>query len=244
MKVVQIMFTSKEKIGKQSVEKRLLEERRVIVRIWHSQWNIHKKGVGVGHISIQAGDVYMSLWPKKPLEGSSAKQQKKGKHQHELLVDYEKDLVYEKRPPETTLCFYSLDRDAIVDAFRQIEEKLSGWTLLGNIAIKNAHSCASMAWDLLLRGNLGRLLSPRHQTSVQSQESTKGSGYGTGAFFASQSGDSKNGSIYSLQNFIQGTIKSPDAIRALLVEAKKVEWKKEPSTKKMTYEQETVKPKP
>jgi hypothetical protein len=198
------------------------EKNRVIIRVWHSAFNLSAKGVSCGHVSIEISEIkvceqgckhacnhekvpfYVSLWPlaagkKTGLLGAYKTMP------HELKSNYEVDLKEEGRLPETIICLYSLKTINIVNKFNAIKSTLKGWTLFGSNKILNsgnAESCASLAYRLLNAGNIYSLA-----PSVSS------------AKFSSTA--------------------TPDDLATLVKTAKKKELKKYPKTKHFNFSKET-----
>lgn len=127
-------------------------EDRVIIRIWTSEYNL---GDGVGHISIQTPNNYMSLWPKgHPSKGLMQYFEVRA---YDLLQEFKHDVTLEERDPEFVVCLYSIEFEKIEDKFREFKKKLQGWTLLGSNRLLNsgsAESCATLALSLLRAGGL------------------------------------------------------------------------------------------
>lgn len=132
--------------------RRCSEEKRVIVRVWHSKSDNRE----LGHISIETFNPsgYMSLWPKREFLQRNAIIIPIPSY---LKKSADEDIAEEKRPADKIICFYSLDPKAIVDRFKQITDdpEFRGWTIFG----ENGHSCASLAYSLLNAGGIHRLVS-------------------------------------------------------------------------------------
>lgn len=154
----------------------------VIIRIWDSNLKeVAKNKVSiedrqVGHISIQTPNCYMSLWPKD-ITNSDA-HEIYGVHAPDFIDSPDTDIIYEtnaspyvsednipaKPNLPTVICLYSLNVDAIEARFKAIKEDpdFAGWTLIGNNRLVNkgnAHSCASLAYTLLVAGGIYELIS-------------------------------------------------------------------------------------
>lgn len=186
---------------------KITADNRVIIRVWTSQWNKHHPGQNVGHVSIETESPkgYYSLWPT-----DQGKNQGPGLFkpiQKEFKRTYQADRLAEDRDPELTICLYSLNIKGIIKKFNDIKDNLAGWRLVGSNVLSrklkstNKESCASLAYRLLLAGDIDDL------TSSHSSKAA--------------------------------TIVSPDDLGGLIKDAKKVELKDYPETKKFTYEDET-----
>ncbi len=160
----------------------LTEDKRVIVRIWTSGFNLKRRGESVGHVSIETPNHYMSLWPSR--EG---KEKGFGLFQpipHEFNNSYQADLKDEdNRPPEVTICLYSLNINRIEEKFNEfagtenIQGTLQGWTLIGGNRLINENSgqsCSSLAYELLKAGGIYAMISSTysaHYASIVSPDS-------------------------------------------------------------------------
>ena len=81
-----------------------------------------------------------------------------------------KDCALERRSPELIFCFYTLDVSAIEIEFRKCLDKTKGWSLLGT---QDSHSCASLAWAVLVSGGIGRYISAPDRVVASSVGSVK-----------------------------------------------------------------------
>jgi hypothetical protein len=140
-------------------KEQLAEDNRVIVRIWTSESNTDHPGEDVGHISLETINPanYMSLWPKDQVHFE--RRGMKLPVAPEFMVDYNADLAAEARPPEVIICLYNLKPFAMHEKFHDIKSdpKFQGWALIGKNLLLNggtAHSCASLAYDLLKAGGI------------------------------------------------------------------------------------------
>lgn len=240
-----------EKIDPKTLKLNLLEKKRVIVRVWTSGVNLQKEGDNVGHVSVEADDRYMSLWPKQahnPFETSAKESEGKGISKpiaKEFALNYEIERDhYEGREPEFTFCFYTLDIDDIKQRFQVLEKSLQGWCLFGGLC-ENAESCVSMAWELLVAGGIQHLVTSIEQSSVSAKESGFAALFSSKQAVKSKPVASAKGSVYASENIIQMLIKSPDAIVPLLQQAKRNELVKSPQTRDIAFKgewQETSKP--
>lgn len=235
-------------IVEDDLEKRILENKRVIVRVWASTANIRIRGENAGHVSIEVSGRYMSLWPRQSNEEHPTPAiESEGLGitrpiSHEFVPSYqiERD-KYEGRDPEFTVCFYTLDNDRIKEKFNSLKEgpnKLEGWCLFGGICA-NAESCVSMVWELLIAGNIHKLVSKVEQSTASSKESLFGNFFMKKAISQSRVEDSSRGSTYSLENAIQFGIKSPDGLIAILKKAKLNELQKNRLTKHIYFVDES-----
>lgn len=139
---------------------------RVIIRIWASKRN---RGENVGHISIQTPNRYMSLWPNNKDQGLGVLLP----IQPEFKVNADADIEEEGRVPEKLYCLYSLDVTAMEAQFDVIKSNQSfkGWVLIGdNLLLNkgNAHSCSSLAYKVLLAGDIYSLLSHGYSSNFSS----------------------------------------------------------------------------
>jgi hypothetical protein len=233
----------------------IYDAKRVTVRIWTSAGNPKNPGRNVGHVSVEANNKYISLWPKQgtDTEGSAKNTEGNGityAITHEL-PSLEKDLEYEDRAPEVIYCFYSLDPQKIVHEFEAINKHLKGWTLLG--LCENGESCASLAYRLVKAGGIGTLAGKATEATISSTRSTP-------AFFhaSSQSSEAsvdsmkkdkvaaanmkaaaKATSFYATEMGVGLTIKSPDFLAEMLKKAKQQELHDYPETKEIRFAGET-----
>jgi len=243
-----------QQFGHESKEETM--KNRVIVRIWTSLGNPKYPGKNVGHVSVQTPNIYVSLWPMQATEDGfpSAKTVEgwgvTAPISSEFVVDYEKDKTYEGRPPEVIYCFYTLDTAAIEYEFADLKERLKGWALFGHLVSKNAQSCASLAYQVLLAGGIKRLLS--HGSSIM----TRGSALSSEGFFASGQAvkmeivsafssrpeaaaaatlQSRADSLYCVEMLGAGLLESPDQLALLLQNAKRRELEIKPITRQIEY---------
>lgn len=140
-------------------KEQLTEDNRVIVRIWTSEFNTDHPGEDVGHISLQTINPanYISLWPKNQVH--LERRGMKLAVTPEFMVDYDADLAAEARPPEVIICLYGLNPFSMHEKFCAIKNdtKFQGWALIGKNLLLNggtAHSCTSLAYDLLQAGGI------------------------------------------------------------------------------------------
>ena len=154
----------------------LEEKNRVIVRIWTSRFHHTHPGESVGHVSLEIPHIqitadnqenqslYISLWPQRALpsilikKASNSSNEQVGyffQEPHQFLLNAHQDKIAERRPPEITLCLYSLDINKIHSAFQEKKQNLSGWVLFGgNILASAAESCSTLAGDMLIQGDI------------------------------------------------------------------------------------------
>ena len=147
------------------------QDNRVIIRVWTSGLNKKIQGENVGHVSIETTTPkgYMSLWPEGLPDGKklvSIVEKRPSKY----MASYQDDFNAEGRKPEIVICLYTLKAEEIVNCFNKTKQKNEGWTLLGNNTIhgKDAHSCATLAYDLLKTGGLYDLVSSSFSFSYSS----------------------------------------------------------------------------
>jgi len=217
-----------------------LEQNRVIVRIWSSASDPDRPGANVGHVSLEmqdAGEVkYMSLWPAQagPFQDSARDTEGLGITEgisHEFVGSFEKDRdVYEKRAPEYTFCFYTLDRAAMMGAYNDAKQNIKGWCLLG-ARCEGAHSCASIVWTLLRAGGIDELIAASKLSTADTKKSSQGF---FGMFAKTASSDTEGSKINAFltaeftAQALAGT-NSPDSLAVRLILAKKAEIKREPA---------------
>ncbi len=162
----QAVSGKKEKMGTFKTNQSLTPHRWVKAHVWQStvtrngQEEVASAGEAlmedknVGHASVQTETIYASHWPTK--DGSQRgplPDLKKG-----VPLDkrtYEKDRQAEKRDPDSTQTFYSLDVDAIENKYQREQSK---WALIGDKkAIFNTESCSSLSYNLLKEGGINNL---------------------------------------------------------------------------------------
>lgn len=220
----------------EAMRKLNLEDNRVIIRIWTSGANIFEPGHNVGHVSLQVEDRYMSLWPKEAAKAPTESVP------HVFVRSYEEELTdeYEGRLPEYTICLYTLNVDNIKQKFASFQSSLEGWCLFGAVC-QNAHSCVSMAWELLKAGGINSLVSPILQSSVAAGGAIKATFFGIKGASTSNSGDSSRGASYSIEEVTSmlKLIKSPDALASIALKAKEQEWKKDTLIRSIDFPGET-----
>jgi hypothetical protein len=151
---------------------RCQEGNRVIIRIWTSAYNKEFPGQNVGHVSIETRQPvgYMSLWPQE-----EPKQQTKDhgffkKVAHEFKPDVNEDYKAEARPPEITVCLYSLNSELLFEKWENEKAILKGWALIGHnrlINQGNGDNCSGLAYRLLKSGGIyEQLISRGHFSST------------------------------------------------------------------------------
>jgi hypothetical protein len=215
-------------------KKQNLIKNRVIAHIWTSENNIQLQGVSVGHVSLQVGETYMSLWPKQ----SRRKEFDNVPPEYVLNYEIEKS-KYEGREPEYTFCFYTLNKQDIINKFKAFKNELESWCLYGGIC-KNAESCVSFAWKLLEAGGIENLV-PEIKTRLAAiKESSKGSSFLSKASAVSNSEQVKIGSNYITEQLLSSIIISPDALVARLQLAHEAEIKKYPLIQEIKNPEEQV----
>ncbi|MBY0544659.1 MAG: hypothetical protein K2Q14_03815 [Gammaproteobacteria bacterium] len=231
---------------------KLLESNRVVVRIWTSGSNPLTPGHSVGHVSLEipGRNIYLSLWPYQgkydedagiytilPARESEGSGLIKGVSSEDLSsFTFEKDLDFEGRKPEITLCLYTLSVSDMVQKYDDFLKTPGGkrWSLLG---FKDSASCASAAWDILVVGNIRALISAPKDIIT----SSRGGSAASAAFFSGNyQGGSKGSSLFAAELLLAPVIKSPDALSLTLKEAKKLELAKEPLLQHLTYDDETL----
>lgn len=167
---------------------RCLENDRVIVRIWTSSLNRTAPGEGVGHISIETFNYYMSLWPASQ-PGQAAPRFFEERPPH-FMANYQGDFVAEEnRAPERVFCLYSLDSKEMEKQFATLKSAISAWAITGSNNVSAAlreytkgwtirgenvltagqyakESCASLAYKILKAGGLYELISTMHSSSI------------------------------------------------------------------------------
>jgi hypothetical protein len=199
--------------GNRETDVKFHENNRVIIRIWTSSFNKEMPGENVGHISVEALDTYMSLWParRRPTndtrEGKISSKLKKifEERPPHYMCKYKEDRDAEDRDPEYVFCLYSLDQEAIIGEFDKLKRNIQGWTLLGgNILINSgaSESCATLAYKLLKAGGIYNLIS---------------------ASFSSEN----------------SVVTNPDSLSRASIAAKEYESEHYPETKDYAYEGET-----
>lgn len=186
----------------------------VIVRIWASQFN---GGEGVGHVTLETAENYISLWPAEAINGKAAVQITPKKH--EFKASLNEDLTLERRPPEHQLNFYKLNAKAIDQEYERIvtSKDFEGYLLLGDIKLyeTGGHNCASLAYYLLMKGGLKKLIGPYSSSS------------------ASGSTSSASNSYQSIANISMSSIISPDGLLTTIKKAKNIEEANKPKSKEV-----------
>jgi len=140
------------------------------------------------------------------------------------------------RRPELTFYFYSLDWQAIDRNFAKFKESPASYSLFG--LRSHSFNCAQLAWQFLLAGGIGKLLSSSARVLcckrgskdgvLSKQELARGISYG--AFFQGREsstalGRGMNDSSHSSEMLIP--IQNPDKLAVFLQNAKKNELNKE-----------------
>jgi len=157
----------------------LNKNNQVIIRVWTSEYNQTAPGENVGHISLAIGeneDTYVSFWPtaagkantKSPAPGFFKP------IDSERKIDFQADLAAEERPPELTFALYSLNAVTMREKFDDETSKEPGWALIGSNMLLNqnsAHSCASMAYEVLKAGGIYDLLPSKFSSNLSSAPS-------------------------------------------------------------------------
>lgn len=120
-------------------------------------------GLAVGHVSLETGNEYISLWP----ESGAGKPQIKWNAFKGGLIDSLKrdeiangtfeghDIVPKK--PDTTILLNGLDRKLIEQRFNDLKNGDIKWALVGDNKFffkEGIHSCASLVMLLLKEGGL------------------------------------------------------------------------------------------
>jgi len=226
------------------LEKENLEQQRVILRIWASY--ISGGSSGVGHVSLEhefnGQTYYVSFWSKdvkihNVLIPSAFK----------LPQDHTEDIELEKRDPEYTFCFYTLEKEGIFNEYNRFYEKLNkgnwnGWCLMGPIWTKlesTTENCASLALRLLVAGGLGDLISSAEVTSVVSKETGVATVKAVTESSKLNAGKAGKASVLSAENAAYIFVASPDVLKNILVKAKANELRKNPLTADIDFPNET-----
>lgn len=135
-----------------SAEIKKLQKNRVIVRVWTPATS-----QGMGHISLQTSNNYISLWPSGPVTYSDMGKILPYEFSPDYMTDYESE---GRRKSEYTFCFYTLHEQKIDEEFSRLVEKLSGWTLVPHCATtEHVESSYSLVCKLLVAGKISDLLS-------------------------------------------------------------------------------------
>ncbi len=233
-------FFKKTKITNLSENDKLQIERykkdRVTVRIWTSEVNINNKGDSCGHISVETGDTYMSLWPETLV--TLGKDLLKKIEKPEFKPNYAADFEAEgNRKPEVIIHFYTLNKKAILEKFDEFKKICDGWSMLGR---KNSESCASAAWLLLKAGDeTTNFFSIGTQVQTSSSQSSKGSSLSSSHLSSSKSIESSKDLAFSIECVVVLLgIKSPDLLAETVRTAKNIELKEYPLTKELLMGEE------
>jgi len=224
------MMGSSSLNSENSLKKQMLENNRVIVRVWTSEINPTVPGEAVGHASIETSDLYLSLWPAdlNKTEGKGFTKPIAADAKENYLAD----LSLEKRPAELTFCFYTLDKHSINTAYQALIEKKLEWSVTGLRIFGGGDSCVSSVWKLLKAGGIQDLISNAEQSMLSSQESRSGS-----SLFGKPN---TRASSYSTEMMISPLVKSPDYLGMVLQQAKLNELKKNPLTTEIIFSEETI----
>ena len=143
----------------------LSQYNQVVVRVWTSKNNVSIPGQFTGHISLEidtdpALKRYVSFWPADG-EQDAAKDSGFFKPvPSENKVDLAADVEAEGRHPEYTAVLYSLNTLEMNKKYDAELTNKKGWAGVGNslLSLKTAHSCASMAYTVLIAGGIKNLL--------------------------------------------------------------------------------------
>lgn len=235
---------------RKSLEEQALIENRVIVRIWTSLVNPDNPGASVGHVSLDIPNekIYWSFWPKVEAErtGHTKLIQINPVASAEIeSLTYQKDVELEDgRPPALVFCFYTLEVHKIKAKFQELCKSGIKWNLVGRWFYLNAGSCASSAWELLIAGEIRKLVSKLDQSSASSSGSLWGSYLSSwwsiqGTYHQSSSNQqlaleassqSSMAAGYASQMAISFLVDSPDYIGSILRKAKEKELQNQPLT--------------
>lgn len=162
----------KHRLFKPAQEKNKLDPKRyVTVRIWistvaqkptnaklalikYKKGTVDTNSINIGHVSLETPENYISFWPGE--EPNSISKVVKA-----ATNDLKSDIESEGGQPHHVVHLFSLDIDEINEGFEAIQQEGIGWVLTGDSSITDGkgHSCASLAYALLLRGNIEKLLS-------------------------------------------------------------------------------------
>jgi hypothetical protein len=158
------------------------EDNRLVIRVWSS---LLTGGSNVGHVSLEIphDQYYFSLWPCAP----KASKLNFLQNRTPLITTLERDMWLEGAPdltdqdkwipraPESIICLYSLDKEAIKRAYESDTKYLKGWKLIVGTGIfvqdptlANAESCASLCFKLLQAGRIDELLNPSQPSEFSS----------------------------------------------------------------------------
>lgn len=114
-----------------------------------------KEDAHPGHVSIEAGNAYLSVGPDGALNSVGLQTQ----HRIHYTRKFEIDLVGFLRPPENILDFYSLDSQQVEKAIFEFKNAQLIYSLLGNRLYKTeGESCATSAFITLEAGGIQDLL--------------------------------------------------------------------------------------
>lgn len=104
----------------------------------------------VGHVTIKTPTAYASIWPGEgETMGSPVKTYKADFST--LVVDE----LSENGPSDVLVRLYSLNVDAIEQAFNQVKETEIGYVLMGDSSVTtNGHNCCTLSYQLLKEGGL------------------------------------------------------------------------------------------
>lgn len=157
-----------------------LKSEKVIIRIWTSKVNLRVKGENVGHISLELpkkySNHYISLWPEIKNIPEEIQDSPEQDYDYKELAkpilpakfhELTDDLLAENRFPEKTIFLYTLNAEAINQEFERLKKNLQGWSLYGDNLLVNrgsAHSCASLAYQLVIAGGLYSLVTSAHSS--------------------------------------------------------------------------------
>jgi hypothetical protein len=219
-----------------------VDQQRVRISIWSS---FATGGFMVGHIAIETPmrtifwqgrrqkiGYYMSFWPAQDFPVYKAVVKPAPPH---FSPSYEKDMEYEGRAAENSYCLYTLDYEAMENEFVILRDRVTSWALHGNIFCVDWHSCASLAYRLLLKGGLDYLIPSKERTKLGLGNGAVGSTvavvgtanatmqHAAGNFAAADLGDSVKVAFYSSEMMGGPLLPSPDFLRAVLMKAQALE---------------------
>jgi hypothetical protein len=219
----------------------------LIVRVWTSTENKDYPGEGVGHVSLETKDSYLSLWPtaftpeqKEAYQQASPTQRKTLKYFMErdpsFHQDYKTDVEAEGgTPPQVTVCLYSLDTDMIENEFEKLKRDTTSWRLIGsNLFVQKIESTAQAitANSKLFESKVGK-----HTVDNCASLALK-------LLKAGGISGLIDTPTYSSVSTQTSSVVKPDNILKVIFPAKLTELEKYPDTEKLSFFGETVIEKP